>query len=226
MQREQPAFLAALFRSSTRRRYGVFRNALERCLISDMLGMLIGRIKHVLGKFRTEAGLLFGNRLEARLLIFRQLGTRQTEIAHLVVDDALAHRAQLRKRRAIAQLPIARKQFEVLPELGVIARHLGQQGVVRLAPGRRVHHAMQVPDHTPATAEALARIDHRRNEIIPVGRRGIGFEPGDKRTIVGKQSLNGRGDMFWQHRVKSRQTMGFEQGIGHLDSSEGDRREM
>jgi hypothetical protein len=121
----------------------------------------VGGVEDVFGKLGGEAGELFHDRLEARLLVFRQFGAAEAEITHFVIDDLLLLGAQRRIFGAGAQRLVFVEQLEVLAEFGIEARNLRQHLVVSLTPGRHVIDRMQVADDAPGAAERFQTIGKR-----------------------------------------------------------------
>jgi hypothetical protein len=154
----------------------------------------IGRVEDVFGELGGELRQLFHDRLEARLLVFRQFGAGQAEIAHFVVDDLFLFDTQRGVFGAGAQRLVLLEQLEVLAELGVEARNLRQHLVVRLAPGGHVIDRMQVADDAPGAAEGLKAIGQRAGEVLPGGRCGVGGQAFDQFAAGGQERFDGRLD--------------------------------
>ena len=105
--------------------------------------------------------------LEARFVGFREFGAREAEVADRILDDALARRVEAVEFGALTNLAVLPEQREVLAQLRVEARDLGQHLVVGLAPFRHVHDAVQVRDDAPGPVEMLAGVLERLHEAVP-----------------------------------------------------------
>jgi hypothetical protein len=220
VQRELPARLASLFGRSAGGGDDVVGQAGQIGFIADPLGVGIGGVEQVLGELRGERGLFFLDFLEARLVRIWQFGTGQTEVAHLVVEDALAYRGERGVFGAVAQRAVLLEQREVLADLGVEAGDLGQHVVVGLAPIRHVEHAVQVADHAPGAAEALAGLGQRSDEALPARRLGISQPLLDQLAVFVDQCANGGFDVLRTDGVETGQSGEVEQRIGHGASVE------
>jgi hypothetical protein len=183
----------------------------------------VGGVEQVLGELGGELGLLFLDFLEARLLRVGQLGAGEAEVAQRVLEDALAHRRQGGELGAVVQGLVLLEQREVLPDLGIEARDLGQHRVVGLAPLGHVEHAVQVADHAPGAAEALAGLFHRCDEAVPARGRGVGGEAFDERTILVDEAADRGLDVLGPDVGEARHAGEVEQGIG-VGSGRGNGR--
>ena len=226
MQREFPAGLSVFLGGFARGLANVVGDAGELGLVGNELGEGIGRVEQVLGELRGEAREFLRDRLEARLLVFRQLGAGQAEVADLVVDDLALRRRQRGVFRTLADGLVLGEKLEVLAEFGKEARDFRQHAVVSLAPFRNVVDRMQMADDAPGARQLLDLVGERRGEGAPGGRNLVGRQTFDQRPVVRQQEVNRRLDVAWRDRVKARQAGEIEQGVGggigsrgHLGSS-------
>ncbi len=191
----------------------IVRQAGELGFVGDDLGEGVGRVEQVFRELGGELRQLFHDRLEARLLIFRQFGAAQAEIADFVIDDLLLLDGKRRVLGAVAQRLVFLEQLQVLAQFGVEARHLGQHLVVGLAPGRHVVDRMQVADDAPGAAEGFEADRQRPGKILPGGGRLVGGQALDQFASCGQQRLDGRFDMFGLDEIETRKVGEIEKGI-------------
>ena len=71
MQAEAPAFDAGFFGSGSGGLFGIIRQAGQHGFVGDDFGESVGGVEDVFRELGGEAGELFHDRLEARLLVFR-----------------------------------------------------------------------------------------------------------------------------------------------------------
>ena len=147
---------------------------------------------------------LFLDRGVARLLVRRQLGAAEAEIAQRVLDDAFwrAVESVCEFGEAASALYFSNKRL-VLAELGPVLRDLRQVGVVRLAQLGTVHHGVQVRNLAPGAADALVRVLQRRDEIVPGRARSSAALDG--RAAVGEQLLHRGRDVLGLDLREARQ---------------------
>ncbi len=214
MQREFPALDAGFFGSGSGSLFRVVRQAGELGFVGDDFGEGIGRVEQVFRELGGKLRQFFHDHLEARLLLFRQFGAGQAEIAHLVIDDLLLFDGERRVLGAAAQGLVFLEQLQVLAELGVEARHFGQHFVVGLAPGRHVVDRMQVADDTPGAAEGLQAVGQGAGKIGPGGGGGVVGQAGDQVAAGGQQRFDGRFHMLGLDEIETREVGEIEEGIG------------
>ncbi|KAF1858236.1 hypothetical protein Lal_00014736 [Lupinus albus] len=216
VQAELPARLAVPFRRGAGGRLDVVRQAGQVGLVRDEQLVVVGRVQHVFREARGQLRLLFLDLGEAFLLLFRQLGAAQAEVAQRVVDDALARRRERRETGARAQLLVFAEQGFVLAQL---RPELGDLRLVLVVGGTqlgRVHHVVQVVDHAPGTAEAFRRFLERDDEVVPrdvVGRRFGLLHGGACRR---DQLLDRGRHVFRADQVEPGQPGKVEEGIGRF----------
>ena len=218
MQGEFPAVDTGLLRDFAGRILGVVGQAGQHHFIGDHLAKGVGGVEQVFRELGGQLRKLFHDRLVARLLVFRQLGAAEAEIADFVIDDLPAFGAQRGVFRAGLEGAVFVEQLQVLSEFGVEARYLGQHLVVGLAPGRHIVDRVQVTDHAPGTAEAFQPVGQRTGEVGPSGRGAIVRQAFDQRTAVGEQGFDGGFDVFRLDQVEAGQVGEVEQrivGLGH-----------
>ena len=87
MQGELPAVLPVLLGGDSRGLHYIFRYASQRAAVGDVMGEGIGRVQQVVIEARGELVELLSHLLELGLLIRRQLGTAEAEVAQLIVYD-------------------------------------------------------------------------------------------------------------------------------------------
>ena len=155
----------------------------------------VGRIQHIFRKARAEQGLFFGNLFETGLLVLRQFGAGETEVAQFVLNDFFACRGQRGKFRCAAQGAILVEQIEVLAEVSPILGDVGQAGVVGVTQRRAVDHGVQMPDHAPGARQFFVDRFERCDDIAPaaVGRGG---HPRQCGAALHNQVVYCRGDML------------------------------
>ena len=214
MQGEFPTRLIVLFGDFARGLDHVGRQAGEFGLVGDDLGEGVGRIEQVFGELRGQRGEFLLDGLEARLPVFRQLGARQAEIAHLVVDDPAPGEGKRRIVGALEDGPVLGEELQVLAEFGVEAAHLWQHLVVRLAPVGNVIDRMQVADDAPGARQALDAVGERFGEVVPGGGLRIVGQAFDQRPAVGEQLGDSRLDVRRNDGVEAGQAGEIEQGVG------------
>ncbi len=117
VQREFVAGLAFAFGRFFRGFDHVFGQAGELRFVAgfDDVGVRVGRIEHVIGKRLRQRRLLFLQFGETRLLVFRQFGAGQAEIAQRIAEDFLALAGQ---RREIARSRSAPCTFRTARDSG------------------------------------------------------------------------------------------------------------
>ena len=146
---------------------GIVGQAGEQGFVGDNFGKGVGRVEQVLGKLGRQLRQLFHDGLEARLLVFRQFGAGQAEIAHFVVDDLFLFDGQRGVLGAFAQRLVFLEQLEILAKLGVEARDFRQHLVVRLAPGGDVIDRVQMADDAPGAADMPRPWREAYNGMLP-----------------------------------------------------------
>jgi hypothetical protein len=205
-----PAFSAAAFRGLR----AIVGQAGEPGLVGDDLGEGVGRVEQVFRELGGKLRQLFHDRLEARLLVFRQFGAGQAEVADSLSTTFFC------STESVAYSALARSalyfsnSLQVLAELGVEARHLGQHLVVGLAPGRDIVDRMQVADDAPGAAEGLQAGGQRAGEIRPGGGCCIVGQAGDQVAAGGQQRFDGRFDVLGLDEIETGKIGEIEQGIG------------
>ena len=214
MQREFPAGDAGLLGGGLRGLDDVGRQAGEPGLVADDLGEGVGRVEQIFRELGGKLRQLLHDRLEARLPVFRQFGAGQAEIADFVIDNLFLFDGKRRIFGTGAQRLVLLEQLQVLPELGVEARHLGQHFVVGLAPGRHIVDRMQVADNAPGAAEGLQAGGQRAGEIRPGGGCRIVGEAGDQVAAGGQQGFDGRFDVLGLDEIETGKIGEIEEGIG------------
>ena len=221
MQGEFPALDTRFFSGFAGGVPGVVRQAGEQAFVGDDLGEGVGRVEDVFRELGGKLRQLFHDRLEARLLVFRQFGAAETEIADLVIDDLLAFGGERGVFRALLERPVLVEQLQVLAELGVEARNLRQHLVVGLAPGGHVVDRMQVADDTPGAAEPFQAFAQGAGEVGPGGGRGVVGQAFDQGAAIGQQLRDRRFDVFRLDQVEAGQVGEIEQGIGGCHGRRG-----
>jgi hypothetical protein len=96
VQGELPALLVIFLRRLARGLQDILWNS-PGLLFIHVNRKSVGRIQQVLGKLRRQPGELFLNRGVAALLVGRQLGAAEAEIAQGILDDFFSGRRQGRK---------------------------------------------------------------------------------------------------------------------------------
>src|SRR5262249_18135128 len=171
-------------------------------------------IEHVLGKLGGQLGELFLDRGVALLLLERQLGAAEAEVAQRVLDDLPAGRRKGAELRRACELLVLLEKLKILSELGPVLRDLGQGRVVSLAERRAVHHRAQMRDLAPGAAQALVRVLERRDEVFPGGacpRRRF-----DRGAAGGEQLVDGGSDVLRLDLVEPWQTGKLKKWIHSL----------
>jgi hypothetical protein len=87
VQRELPAVDTGLFGGFAGGVLGVGGQAGEQGFVGDDFGEGVGRVEQVFGELGGQLRQFFHDGLEARLLVFRQFGAAEAEVADFVVDD-------------------------------------------------------------------------------------------------------------------------------------------
>ncbi len=213
MQGELPAVQTGFLSDLAGGFLGVVRQAGEFRLVGDDFGEGVGRIEQVFRELGRQLGEFFGNGQEAWLLVFRQFGAAQAEVAQLVLDDLLAGRAQAGVIRALLECTVFVEELQILPELRVEAGDVGQHLVVGIAPGRDVIDRMQMAHHAPGAAQAFEAIGEGAGEIFPGDGRRIGDQALDQGAALGQQLGDGGFDVGRFDQVEAGQVGEVEQRV-------------
>ena len=117
------------------------------------------------------------------------------------------------ERRRAFERAILAEQADVLAELGVKRRNLGQIRMKCITQRGRVDDRIQMPHGTPGTIESVQCLGERHDDVFP--RRGPGVHRNrfNGRAHVGQQLIDSRRDVRRFNRVEARQAGKFEQRI-------------
>ena len=189
------------------------RHARQALLVLDEKRKRIGRIEHVLRKFRTQFRQFFGNRFEAKLLVFCQIGTGQSEVAQLVVDDPAPRDGQKSESRCGFQRFVLAEQREVLAQVSPVFADLRQVVVVGVAQFRAVDDGVQMAHRAPGARQLFVRVFERRDEVVP-GVARAGGDLRNSRAARRDEMIHRRGDVFGANVGEARQGGKIQQRVG------------
>src|SRR5471032_3020170 len=213
VQRELVALLAILFGGGARGLLDVVRQAGQLGLVGDQQLVVVGRVEHVFREARRDGRVFFLDVGVAFLLLGRQLGAAHAEVAHGVVDDALARRRQAGEAGVGLDGLVFVEQRLVLRQRGPELGDLGLVIVVGGAQLGRVDHIVQMADDAPGAAQQLGRVLQRRDEVVPRDLRHRRFQRGDDGAVLLQQRVDGGTDVVRRDGVEARQAGEIEQGI-------------
>ena len=205
--------LTLCLRRFARRVLHVLRHAGQALLVLDKKRKRIGRIEHVFRKFGTQFRQFFGNRLEAKLLVFCQIGTGQSEVAQLVVDDPAPRNGQKSESRCGFQRFVLAEQREVLAQVSPVFADLRQVVVVGVAQFRAVDDGVQMAHRAPGARQLFIRVFERRDEIVP-GVAAVGSDLCDGRAARRDELIHRRCDVSGVDFGEARQARKIQQRVG------------
>ncbi|MNO99233.1 hypothetical protein D3C76_909990 [compost metagenome] len=215
-QGDQPAIEVLGLRGGGHLRLGRIGQAGEGSLVGDVLGPGLGSIQQLVGEaaaqlrqFALHLGVTF-------LLGFRQVDTRQTEIAQGVFQDSFLRYVETACFRAVGQGLIGLEQFTVLAHFGGVGAQRRQASLVGFAQFGTVAHGIQVADRTPGRTQAVVELVHCQHQPGPGRLFALGLEDLDNGGAVVSQDLfNGRLHVLGTDRGERRQVVGLQKRVVH-----------
>ena len=170
----------------------VFGQALQIGFVFNQQLEMVGRVQHVFGKTGGKRSHFFLNVGKLLLLVFRQFGATETEIAQGIVDDPFLGVIKAVERRAVADGFVFFEQGQILgqrcPEFG----YLRQVFIVCRAQFRCIDDSVQMADDAPCTGELFGAIVQRSDEIVPADFRHGRFQSGYDCPAAFQQGIDGR----------------------------------
>jgi hypothetical protein len=157
----------------------------------------VRRVERVVREAGVQLRELHADLLHALLRVGRQVGAGAAELAQRLLQVAPSHAAQRPGLVGLREFAHRAPEPVVQWQLRVESRELGQDGVVRLAQLRRVHHRDQVRDRADHAVKPVdqvvqpldgARIGTRRGVVVDQRvQLGLGF--GERRAHGGHDVL-------------------------------------
>ena len=214
LQADFVAFFAFGLGGSLKHRQRVFRNAGERLGAVEIKREGVGGIEYVLRKLGGQLGAFGLQRGKLGLLLWRQFGAAQDEIAQIVGEFGLLRRRQDGVFGRVFNRFEARVKFDVLADFGEEHGYFRHQLVVNRAQFGGVGHRVQMGNHAPDAADALGGVGQALDGVEPGGFR-LRLNGGNRSAGIGNGALHSGTDVFGADAVETRLAAKVKKGVFH-----------